>query len=221
MCPHRPTIFRLSQFHLERRWWTTTPDPFFWGFIVVSFDFQNQPSQRRNPNHWTFALKTSVYLQTSPCGKSQHKPTSSEISKQSLNRQSTYLGSLPPFSCQVTKTDEAPQVAPISVEQRPELDDVAIDAGGSRLCRCWHFLRPGTYQGVWIVYPFFGGDEPIVLVGFPSLLMDWIWDGSAVTPGIWGIFVGVETPKFSEFLGGLKFTLDVSCMPMTNVFKRK
>jgi len=37
---------------------------------------------------------------------------------------------------EVTKPAEAPQVAPISVEQRPELEDVAIDAGGSRLCRC-------------------------------------------------------------------------------------
>eukprot|EP00434_Breviolum_minutum_P029253 symbB.v1.2.025875.t1/scaffold2471.1/size78466/1 len=52
---------------------------------------------------------------------------------------------------EVTKPAEAPQVAPISVEQRPELEDVAIDAGGSRLCRnygwCWGSQQPPFRRG--------------------------------------------------------------------------
>ena len=129
-------MFRLSQFHLETnssRWWTTHPPPFFLSEPAKS-------TSKSKPFFLVWKL-LCIFLSGKSEHNGEHNPFSQTRHFISPSYPSYYLVGfvLPPGE---TKPAEAPQVAPISVEQRPELEDVAIDAGGSRLCRCWHvFFR--------------------------------------------------------------------------------
>ena len=126
------------------------------------FSFQNQPKSTSKSEPLFFGLKFSVYFpkwkiwtQRGTQSFFTHKACLYPRHIRHIRRQ---LGWVRPATRWLSRL-EAPQVAPISVEQRPELEDVAIDAGGSRLWSLLTCFATWFFSGGKCSPSFFGGED--------------------------------------------------------------